>query len=1397
MEEVTVKDPAYAGRPLTISNRLFSPYSFFVTIDVPQRNAVQTMIQEGGGTVVARPSNTTPIDYWLVPDFFEGNTRPGAKRVSIALDGAREGMFPPERDADYYSPFVQPARTRVEYTDGEVRFLMAYMDMHVGKPPLGKDDINYLYELMDKKHTAESIKSKIKRMQKFPVNLNQTKPVTFQAPMVQNDPVVKETRIPETPVPDTKFPDILPPSVPPAKRPATDTVLATPVHVKPLGMSTLIPDTTTEVPDTPVASKKKDSKTKNGNTQVPDTPDMKKNAVTSSQKSAEKPSNSSLSSSQSSNQVPDTPAKSKMPAATQVPATQPVPGTSPAVSEVPATPAGPQIQVLDSAKASKQSKSPSRSPTKAQKSPSSTGKQSTLPFKSVSENSSSSDSEPLVMRPSPKKNRNKGKEPLFTQVPFTQVENSSSPSSTRFKSSQMVPDSQPSLASTPLQADPSEKDSSEITYSQVHSVPLAKPPGDLLMTADESSLERAVAIRQNSESGESNWSRDSSISGGSDIHSQGTPQSSRAGRRTRAARSLAKSDPPPTPVQVGGCLLYPRKFLTRYSHHPVRGVFYGLEKVSSQQTVVSHVEHRQIEMTQVEQVAGATVVTKMTSSQSSSSFAEDSHLFVPAGSDEDKQDSQESVDVQVPDTQENHLLRDAQLPPDTFEDDVSSVPDTQVNANNKRPMAFPDFPVSSKRRYVDSSLDLDVSVQSLPSIENIRARMMLSDRLGSENVPGDGTGDILGSLAEKQLPQSSLGRQVPVLELDSDGDVVEESFIEEVEEESIEVETVGEHSESLKEYASIIYDDAQRRPTTSQFDEESVVDEQVETKVVEEEEEEEEKEEEEEDSDDEISVLKEVSLVQSQKSSDHSSDESSEESGSEIFFDAVDRFRTLLPTDVIDELLESYESEVDYPSEQFQVIPVPIRKGAAKDDLDSSFSVLDFPYEEISFEDVRDDLDYGNEEGLSQKEPMIGSLGIRPAVECVGLFLKKGVEEYLTSIQGHNPSVATVFVIALCMSRQVSEHTTLSEVQEMDFRFPRHVKFFSPKDDQVIAKYAVQGPTNLESLDILKKRHFAKDILARSEYLKTVAQALEKERTARANEARQEPVAGSSADGPSDRNPQDVKVELFDGFEVPREYNPPARFSPDAGSIEYDMDSFDPEPSLEERRVAMQEKLSQLRAKKAAKKARRREKRKSERLETEREEEEKPKKKKRRRKDEEEDEAEDKKGKKKRRKSKSSGEVEVVDLVDDSDVEKETPKRKPGRPKKGAEKGAEKESVPESVPEPASESVAETPKRKTGRKTKEVPVTETPKRKPGRPKKETPVAETPKATPGRSRKDSSGSKPSEPVESPKPASSQPVTTVPTTKRRGRPKEKPATKPVKKTSGPRKLSDAGGRARLLE
>ncbi|VBB85574.1 Hypothetical protein conserved in the Yarrowia clade [Yarrowia lipolytica] len=1404
MAEVTVKDPAYGGQELTISSLLFSPYSFFVTIDVPKRKAVMALISKGGGTIVSRPSNTTPIDYWLVPDYFEGNTRLGAKRVSIVLDSARQGQFPPLRDSggeDYYSPFAKTKKARTEYTDGEVRFLTAYIDMHVGKPPLGKSDLRYLFELMNHKHTEESIRSKLKQLEKFPVNLERTKPVSYQAPVVENDLVAKKTT--ETPIPGTRFPDVLLNSIPAAKRTSADTVLATPVPVKPLAMSTQLPDTTMEVPDTPIPSKNTHGKTKQGNTQVPGTPETKKGTFISPQKLSPK----SAQSSQSSNQVPDTPAKSEQPA----PATEAAQNATtvglhknPAITEVPATPAGPDIQVEDSTTAtqsSKRSKSPSKSPSRASESPSASSKQLTLPFQSISgpisSTASSSDSEPLVMRFSPKKNRKKTKEPLYAQA--QSVDNSSTPSSTRFTSSQMVPDSQQSMSSTPLKFDTTARDSSGITESQIYSAALTVPPGSSELTVDESSgsLEHIATVRLSSVSRESKWSRDSSMSvdsNGLDIYSQGS-QVSQAGRRTRASRSLAASDLPPPAVQTGSCVLFPRKFITKYSHHPIRGVFYGIEKVSSQQTDTSQGATRQIEMTQVEarqmvRVEDEGVVAKAISSQSSSSFAEDSHLFVQEDSDgaekEEKEkekegdsdeeegeakemeegdgqkgdDEEEEEIVQVLDTQENHILRDAQLTADSY-DDVSSVPDSQASVI-KRPSAFRESPVPAKRRYLDSSLDLDVSVPSLPSINNIRARLKeLSDRVSSEGHRED----VIGSQAKKRVSWSSLGRQVAVLELDSDGDVVEESFIEgqvegikeveEVEAEEVEDESpkdddvdeaaAEEHVDMPKEHASIIYEDAQRRPSSSQLDESLGLVSQRDVVVVEELEVEAEEEQE---------IASDGSKKESEDPMQPAELPRSDSAPqiSEIHFDAVDRFQSLLPNDVIDELLESYEPEEEYPSEKFQVLAVPIRKDLTSVDLDPSFSVLDFPFEEISFDDIRDDLDYGEEEGLSQKEPMIDSSGIRPAVECVGLFLQSGVEEYLCSIQGHNPSVSAVFVIALCMSRQVTEHTTLEEVEKMDFRFPRHVKFFSPKDDQVIANYTSKGPSDEGKFSTLKRRHFIDDILRRSEYLKAVSLALETEETGAEGENEGEVLAGSSADR-SDRIPQDVKMELFDVFEVPRDYNPPAHRSPEPSSQAYKIDSSTTEPSLEERRLAMEEKIRQLRAKKKAKKARR-EKRESLRFEKESPEvkEDGQPKKKRRRKDDKEDKEDDKE-KKKRRKSKKSEkavatvESEVVGLVAESPdlVEKgfsqplvtETPKRKSGRPKDESvpsQRALERHTKPRTRATTDTETVipeapqtAPTPKRRgrpshpaAGRAISQSPVSEATtltRRRSGRPKK--------------------------------------------------------------------------------
>lgn len=1280
MAEVTVHDPAYGGHALTISSRLFSPYSFFVTMDVPHRKAVMKLIKTGGGTVVLRPVNTTPIDYWLVPDFFNGNTRPDAKRVSIVLDSARVGQFPPLRAAggeDYYSPFVKNVKKRTEYTDGEVRFLTAYMDMHVGKPPLGKSDLNYLCELMDHKHTEESIRSKLKQLEKFPVTLEQTRNVTYQAPVVQNDVVTNN---------GSRIADILTRAASRARRTPADTVLATPVQVKPLAMSTQQPDTTTEVPDTPMPANKE----RQGNTQVLGTPETRKDSIPSSQKQSSQQS-SSQSSSQSSNLIPDTPAKSRKTGSTEAlkAATFGL-HKNPAVTEIPATPAE---GTSKGGKTSVRTTSPSRS-----------SKQSILPFRSAPPESPTSTgqsftSEPLVMRPSPKKNRDKGKEPLYPQVPFS-VENSSSPSSTRFPSSMVVADSQQSMSSTPLRFDNTGRDSSGITDSQIYSGPLAIPPGSSQFTVDDSgsgsSLGHVAAARQLSESGESSWSRDSSAS----LDSSGSKKS-RAGRRTRASRSLAKNDPPPTAVQTGSCLLYPRKFLTRFSHHPVRGVFYGIERVSALQVAMTQVATRQIES-----IEHDGVVATVTSSQSFSSFAEDSHIIVDDSDDEEKEgekddrdgkrekeegssgegssgndssdgesDDDEEEVVQVPDSQENHLLRDAQLPPDST-DDVSSVPDSQASVI-KRPNAFTEFPVSSKRRYVDSSLDLDVSVPSLPSIESIKARLKeLTQRVTS------GSEDFLGSPADKRFARSSLGRQAALLELDSDGEVVDESVVEE-EEEMVTGEIADEGTESSKEYPSILYEDAQRRPSTSQLDEELGLVPQKgakEKRVVEEES----------DGDD-------GSSDEDSEPSEPSEDE--QESSSQIYrhhLRAMTKLQTLLPNDVIDELLERYQSEEEYPSEMFQVLPTPVRKDAGGVVLEPSFSVLDFPYQEVSFDDIRDDLDYGEEGDHSQKEPMIGSLGVRPAVECVALFLKDGVEGYLSSLQGHDPDVAAAFIVALCMSRQVSEHTTLDEIRGMALRFPRHVKFFAPMDDQVIASFATSGVSD-EKLTTLKKRHFADDISKRSDYLKTISGALAVELSAQDNVAEGEAVVGSSGSSgiPRDGNAQHVKLEMFDAFEVSRDYKSRSR-SREVSAAAYDVGSS-PEPSIEERKRAMEEKIRLHREKKKAKKARR-DQRASLRLEMQAREAEaeaaaaikavaKPEKKKRRRREEKEEgteEADKEKKKKKRRKSKMSVEpvvpvdVEVIDLDDSPDpvLEKPSPPdystppkaepKKRGRPRKSA-----------------------------------------------------------------------------------------------------------------------------------
>lgn len=1247
MAEVTVYDPAYGGHALTISSRLFSPYSFFVTMDVPHRKAVMKLITSGGGTVVLRPVNTTPIDYWLVPDFFDGNTRPDAKRVSIVLDSARVGQFPPLRAAggeDYYSPFAKNIKKRTEYTDGEVRFLTAYMDMHVGKPPLGQADLNYLCELMNHKHTEESIRSKLKQLAKFPVTLEQTRNVTYQAPVVQNDAVTTN---------GSRIAEILARSVSAAKRTPADTVLATPVQVKPLAMSTQLPDTTTEVPDTPMPADKE----RQGNTQVPGTPETKKDSVPSSQKQS---SQQSQSSSQSSNLIPDTPAKSRITGSTGASETATFGlHKNPTVTEIPATPSE---GATNGGKASKHTKSPSKSP-----------KQSTLPFKRIpgspSSTAESFTSLPLVMRHSPKKNRDKGKEPLYPQATFSEVEDSSSPSSTRFRSSMVIADSQQSMSSNPLRFENTGRDSSEITESQIYSAPLAIPPGSLQFTVEDSgsgsSLGHVAAARQLSESGESSWSRDSSAS----LDSTTGSQKSRAGRRTRASRSLAKTAPLPSAVQTGSCLLYPRKFLTRFSHHPIRGVFYGIERVNTRQVEMTQNGSGHVATTQVETHEG--VVATVTSSQSSSSFAEDSHIIVDdsdeeetekggrdgkreqeegssgdGGSendsseeekeseDEEDDDDEEEV-VQVPDSQEKHLLRDAQFPPDST-DDVSSVPDSQASVT-KRPNAFTEYPVSSTRRYVDSSLELDVSVRSLPSIESIKARL----KEFTQRVTG-GPEDILGSSADKQFTRSSLGRQVALLELDSDGEVVEESFIEE-EAEMVIKEIADEDTQSSKEYSSILYEDAQRRPSTSQLDEELGLVPQkssVEKRVVEVEEEESEKSEDEQE-------------PSSQISRHHPR--------------AMTKLQTLLTDDVIDELLDSYQSEEEYPSEKFQVLPVPVRKDSGGVVFEPSFSVFDFPYHEISFDDIRDDLDYGAEGDVSQKEPMVGSLGIRPAVECVALILKDGVEGYLSSLQGHDPDVAAAFIVALCMSRQVSEHTTLDEIRGMALRFPRHVKFFAPKDDQVIASFATSGIRD-KKLTTLKKRHFVDDISKRSDYLRIISGALAVELSAQANVAEEGAVVGNpgSSGNREDGNAQHVKMEMFDVYEMPRDYKSRSR---SREAIVAAVGSS-PEPSFEERKRAMEVKIRLHHEKQKAKKARR-DQRASLRLEMQERETEaevasaieavaKTEKKKRRRKEEKEEGTEeaDRKKKKKRRKSKTSlepVEMEVIDLDDPTDSVLEKP----------------------------------------------------------------------------------------------------------------------------------------------
>lgn len=97
--------------------------------------------------------------------------------------------------------------------------------------------------------------------------------------------------------------------------------------------------------------------------------------------------------------------------------------------------------------------------------------------------------------------------------------------------------------------------------------------------------------------------------------------------------------------------------------------------------------------------------------------------------------------------------------------------------------------------------------------------------------------------------------------------------------------------------------------------------------------------------------------------------------------------------------------------------------------------------------------------------------------------LQPGVQQFLGSIQGHDPHVANAFLVGLIMSGQVDVYTTLEQVQRKKLRYPRHTSFFLPKDDKLLLQLMRGAQAESSKLNRLFKRHLASDIELRTKFL--------------------------------------------------------------------------------------------------------------------------------------------------------------------------------------------------------------------------------------------------------------------------------------------------------------------------